>query len=102
MKLFSVYDDKAMFYSNPFPAHTTPEAMRMFAQSAKNPEIAISHHPEDYSLYHIGEFNADDGRLSPIIPAVYLCRASELLYDRKSVPQLELNLEDKEEIKSNV
>ena len=88
MDLFSVYDDKAVFFGNPFPAHTPAEAIRMFAASAKNVDTSIAHHPEDFSLYKVGGFDGSSGLLEIMPPPLFLSRASDLVaksYDRESV-----------------
>lgn len=58
-KIFTVYDSKSEVYSKPFMLKTKGEAMRGFVDVSNDKESAIGQHPEDYSLFEIGEF--DDG-----------------------------------------
>lgn len=61
MKILTVYDSKAEYFFQPFYAKATNEAIRIFKDMANNPKSAIAHHPEDYSLFEIGEFDEDKG-----------------------------------------
>lgn len=61
----SVYDHKASYYSAPMVTRTTGEAIRMFGDACKNSDTAFNKHPEDYSLFHLANFNADTGEIEP-------------------------------------
>jgi hypothetical protein len=76
MKLFTIRDHKAEFFHNPQAFRTVSEALRQFESEAKNENSMINKHPEDYTLYEIGEFNQDTGHLitleviKPLAPAM--------------------------------
>lgn len=63
-QLFSVYDSAAHRYLDPFPAPTIEFAIRGFRQAVNTPEHQFNQFPEDYTLFHVGEFNPEDGLLT--------------------------------------
>lgn len=74
--VFSVYDDKACFYSTPFCGKTDNEGIRMFMAAVCDSGTAIARFPADYSLYRLGIFDDSSGSLEPCSP-VFLSRGSE-------------------------
>jgi hypothetical protein len=56
-KLFCIYDAKADFYHNPIVFHTDAEAVRGFADLARDKNTHIGAHPEDYTLFEIGIYD---------------------------------------------
>lgn len=67
-QMFSVYDSAADRYTDPFVAPTIEWAIREFRRSANQPGKQISEYPQDYTLFHIGEFNPESGVLEPQVP----------------------------------
>jgi hypothetical protein len=65
-KVFSVYDSKAEMFNQPMFFKATPEALRAFGDEANRTESAIHKHPDDYTLFEIGEFNVETGLLTPL------------------------------------
>lgn len=59
IKVFSILDAKAQVFSNPWYAPTVAYAIRSFEALANDPGTLIGKHPEDFSLYQLGDF--DDG-----------------------------------------
>lgn len=59
MKVFSIYDSKGEVYSTPRFELNAGIALRAFADAAValNGENAISQHPEDYTLFEIGNWD---------------------------------------------
>lgn len=64
MKVFTVFDSKAGAYLNPFFLNSTGEAIRAFGDTANDPNTGIGKHPEDYSLFEIGEYDNKTGRIT--------------------------------------
>lgn len=60
-KVFSVYDSKAEMYLKPMHLNTTAEALRAFQDAVNNQETSMYHHPEDYTLFHLGEWDNSTG-----------------------------------------
>lgn len=63
--VFSVFDSKAEVYGTPMFFPTRGIALRQFTDEANRAESAIKKHPEDYTLFYIGEYDPDKGLLTP-------------------------------------
>lgn len=61
--LFCVLDSAASLYNDPFVAPTVEFAIREFRRMVNASDTNISRYPEDYTLFHIGEFDPDKGEL---------------------------------------
>ena len=61
MKMYSVYDSKAQAYGLPFHQRTNGEALRSFADLSNDNQSTVSKHPEDYTLFFLGEFDETTG-----------------------------------------
>lgn len=71
IKLFAVFDAKAAFFGQPFSDQQEGSAIRSFADAvndSSNPANMWNKHPEDFSLFQIGEFDNNSGELIPVIP----------------------------------
>lgn len=62
--VYTVRDSKAEAYALPFYAHTDGLALRMFETTVNSPDHPIGGHPEDYTLFKLGEFDTDRGIFS--------------------------------------
>lgn len=79
VKVMSVYDVKAQSYKAPFFAIALGLGSRMFADACVDNEIGFKRHPEDYILYHIGEFDDNQGTFQNIVPPVLVARATDFV-----------------------
>lgn len=63
LNAYSVYDVKSLTYSPPFfqPAHGS--AARMFSDLANDANTSVGRHPADYSLFCLGLFDDQTGKL---------------------------------------
>ncbi len=61
-KLFSVFDSKAEAFLNPFYCPTSGLAIRSFEQAANEEGHQFHMHAGDYTLFELGEWNADSGQ----------------------------------------
>lgn len=77
LKIFSVYDEKGQTFNTPFVQLQIGQALRGFQDAVGNPESSISKHPEDYHLYHIGEFDEFSARIESFPEPRLLARGSE-------------------------
>lgn len=64
MKVFAVYDCKAEAYLQPFFSRNAGTAVRDFASAANAEEHQFHRFAGDYTLFEIGEFDEQSGRLS--------------------------------------
>lgn len=66
MKLVSIYDKVAEFYSNPLTFRTEQEAVRSFTEAIQGADSPYSKNPTDYDLVLVGEWNAETGEIDGI------------------------------------
>lgn len=66
--IFTVFDSAAGAFLEPFFAPTIEFAIRGFRQAVNTEKHQFNTFPEDYTLYHIGEFNAVAGLIKPQDP----------------------------------
>lgn len=78
MKFYSVLDVKVESYSAPFAAANDAQAFRSFEQAIQDPQTTLSKYPEDFTLWRIGEFAEETGRLIPENP-VQIARALDFI-----------------------
>jgi len=68
IEFFSVYDAVAERYIDPFPCPNAGVALRSFEEACRKEGHAFTKHPEDYSLWHIGQFDPELGVLEGMKP----------------------------------
>lgn len=59
-RIFSIYDSKTMAYMQPFFSVSKGAAIRALTDLLQDETHPISKHPEDYTLFELGEFNDND------------------------------------------
>lgn len=67
-QIFTVYDSAAQRYLDPFVAPTIEFAIREFRKIVNKEGHQFHEFPEDYTLFHIGEFNPEDALLTVLGP----------------------------------
>lgn len=78
MQIFAIRDRALGAYMQPWVAQTPGQATRMFQDELGSNESPMNKHPDDYDLYHIGEFNQDTGVLIPKESAQLLASGKNL------------------------
>lgn len=68
MKIFCIYDSKAEAYMQPFFTQAAGVAIREFGNLVEDEGHAIGQHPEDYTLFEIGEWEELEGVLKGDVP----------------------------------
>ena len=64
LNVYSIYDDTAKAYTQPFFMKNHGEAVRLFADEVNGSrDIPIKNHPEQFTLYYIGEWDNNSGNL---------------------------------------
>jgi hypothetical protein len=79
LKIFSVYDSKSATFARPFFDVSLGSALRSFADIAKDKSHPIGVHPEDYSLFQLGEWNDANAVFTSLPAPVSLGLALELV-----------------------
>lgn len=85
--MFSVFDMAADMYLEPFFAVTIAAATRSFETACRREGHPFEEFPEDYVLYHVGEFEQGNGMIEKCEPHKVAMAAS---YSHVT-PQLEVS-----------
>ena len=72
LEVFAVFDDKIKAYMRPFFVRSKGEAIRTWVDSVNDSQSPFSKHPEDYVLFHIGEYDESTGSFENL-PAPSSC-----------------------------
>lgn len=64
--IFSVFDSKAEIFNTPFFMAAKGQALRGFTDEVNRPDSEIGKHPEDYTLFCIGEVDLNTGLITPL------------------------------------
>lgn len=64
LKMYTVYDDAAGAYLQPFFFSTNAQAIRGFTELANDPNHAFCKYAGQYTLFELGEFNQQDGHFT--------------------------------------
>lgn len=60
-KIFCVYDSKVEAYLNPFYMATKGQAIRAITDTLADDNHQFSRHPEDFTLFELGEYDDSTG-----------------------------------------
>lgn len=83
VRLYSVRDDKAQLATPPVVMQNDAIATRSFGDLVTNgKESQYSLHPEDFSLWFIGEFDNEKLSLEKVVP-IKLAQASDFVASNK-------------------
>ena len=61
--IYTIHDSKALAFLPPFYLHNKNMAQRSFGDAVNDIETQFNKHPEDYSLWEIGEFDDQTGEI---------------------------------------
>lgn len=83
LQIFSVRDIKISSFNQPNFAPSIGAAIRAFADEVnrKDDNNILNRHPEDFEMYHLGEFDTDTGVFSSVTPR-QIALASEHLFNK--------------------
>ena len=66
--IMAVYDKATEAFMRPWNAQSKGQASRMFADEVRREGTDLNTHPEDYTLFHIGNYDDQAGMLEPMEP----------------------------------
>ncbi|AXH74896.1 MAG: nonstructural protein [Microviridae sp.] len=78
--VFTVRDEKVGLFLPPFYARNKGEAIRSFADAARNKDHNFAKYPEDFTLYELGTFDDETSTFELPIPA-RVASVSEVMPD---------------------
>lgn len=79
IKLFTVYDCKAECYLPPFNMKSRGEAIRAFTDTLNDGTTPMGKHPEDYTLFEIGEYDDTNAKITGMQAPVSIGGALEFM-----------------------
>lgn len=82
-RIFGVLDEKLSVFRFKFFCQTDKAAEREFGDAVNNPKSVFSQHPEDFVLYCIGSFDSVSGLVEPVVPPIFLGRATDYVISQK-------------------
>jgi len=82
VKVYAVYDAKAAAFGNPVFQSTEGIMRRNFEDACSDPKSPLVQHSADYSLYEIGSYDQNSGKLEAIQPPVFIIAASTVVTAR--------------------
>lgn len=78
VRMFAIYDEKALVYKTPFTFPQRGQALRVFTDLANDSRTEIGKYPGDFVLYEVGTFDDETGALEAIMP-INLGKALEFI-----------------------
>lgn len=96
VKMYSVFDSKAAFFGKPFFEQREESAIRTFSDAVneKNPNNMWNKHPEDYSLFFLGQFDDQTGVITVDLPRNVITASAIYSLNGKNNDQMELQLKE--------
>lgn len=83
LKICSIYDSKAEAWMNPLFFQATGQAIRSFGDAIADGKSDFARHPEDYTLFLLGSFDGQTGKLEVLQAPVALVTGVNLLVSEK-------------------
>ncbi|AXH73783.1 MAG: nonstructural protein [Microviridae sp.] len=65
-QVLAIKDQKADYFLDPMVMKTIGEGERQFQQIASDPKTLLYTNPEDFVLFHVGEFDTTTGVLTTL------------------------------------
>lgn len=78
LKVFSVYDVKVGAYLPPLFFRSKLEAIRAFSSAVADSQHQFCQHPEDYTLFELGEWDDGDAKFKANLTVIPLVTAMEV------------------------
>lgn len=94
LQVFSVYDSAADAFLQPFFAPTVEFAVREFRRAVNEEGHQFNQYPDDYTLFHIGEFDQSSGALAGAAPRSLGIAITMMDYTDSYYVQEEVNSEE--------
>lgn len=85
MQMFSIRDIKAEAFARPFFSKNAPMAMREIQTAVNGSDNSMKTYADDFSLFHLGEFDEVSGTIISIEPR-FLCGIADLVNKDTDAP----------------
>lgn len=64
--IYAIYDSKAEAFMTPIFVDKDGQALRDFQDAVMNKDSVFNRHPEDYTLFKIGTYDQNKGKISSL------------------------------------
>ncbi len=81
LQAYAIKDIQTKLFTNPHFMTNEIIAKRAFENACKNPESNFNQYPSDYSLYHVGSYNIESGKMTSTTPS-QIANATEYVTDK--------------------
>ena len=95
INVYTIYDSAAQVAERPFVARADGEALRAFGDLCTRAGTQISDHPEQFTLFRIGQYDDNKMQIEPE-PAVSLANGVEMVKEAQEIAPGSLNGESVE------
>lgn len=68
LQVYCIHDSAADTYQTPYFARARGEALRIFTDLANDPGHPVGAHPDDYTLFYIGQYEQGTAEMIPTVP----------------------------------
>lgn len=79
LKCFSVYDSKIGAFATPFAMKSKGEALRGWMDVVNDKNTAFNKHPEDYTLFELGEWDDETAQYTNLPAPLAIAPALEYI-----------------------
>ncbi len=79
IEIFAVFDAKAAAYGSPMFVPTRGLALRSFSDVVADKGSMLAKHPGDYSLYQLGTYDPNSGKLVALSEPDFVVSASDMV-----------------------
>jgi len=80
-KLYSLFDRQTEFFGAPICCINDGDALRSFAQTVTDPQSQVHQYMDDYTLYLLGEFDPETGRIDRCDPPQIVASARTVYHN---------------------
>lgn len=78
-QVFSLHDEKANAYTQPFFMDQKGQALRALDGIVNSPDSNVNKYPQDFKLYKLGTFNDWDGVLTSLATPELIANATDFV-----------------------
>lgn len=91
LQIFTIFDAAAKAHLNPLFLHNEGQALRTFQDAVNSPEPSnISTHSSQFTLFHVGEYDDETGKVTPLESIRSIVNGLQLKDPEKPDPQLDI------------
>lgn len=69
LQAFCIRDIKMDMFQRPFFMPNRASAIRAFGDAIRNKDTPMAAHPEDYELFHVGQFEEQTAQYESFVPS---------------------------------